>query len=221
MSASPSPLAANRSAPEGTRAALIEAGLHLFGHQSFAATSTRQLALRAQTNIASIAYHFGGKAGLRDACAAEVVRQMGLVIAQVADAPVASAQAARAQLHAIMRRMAGFLIGGGQADDLVPFLLREMTEGGPTLEVFYHGLAEPTHRRLCGLWGAATLQDPEGDAVKLQVFSALGQALYFRIGARIVTRRMGWTAYGPDQADRITETLIANLDALLGSVERS
>ena len=47
-----------------TRQALIAAGLHLFGHQGYAATSTRELAGRAQTNIASIAYHFGGKSGL-------------------------------------------------------------------------------------------------------------------------------------------------------------
>ena len=52
------------SSPSGTRADLIAAGLHLFGHDGFAATSTRALAARAGTNVASIAYHFGSKAGL-------------------------------------------------------------------------------------------------------------------------------------------------------------
>lgn len=215
------PAALPQIAPEGTRAALIGAGLHLFGHHSFAATSTRQIARHAQTNIASIAYHFGGKAGLRDACAAEIVRRIGAVIAEVPEDKTLSGPAARAHLRAVLRGMVGFLIGGSEADDVVPFLLRELTEGGPTLEIFYQGLVEPTHRRLCALWGAATGQDPGSEKVRLQVFGAIGQALYFRIGSRIVTRRMGWSALGPDEAFRITETLLGNLDALLDQQERS
>ena len=54
---------------ESTRDKLIAAGLHLFGRKGFAATSTREIAARAGTNVASIAYHFGGKDGLRMACA--------------------------------------------------------------------------------------------------------------------------------------------------------
>lgn len=37
------PPAPIQPAPEGTQAALIEAGFHLFGHHSFAATSTRRM----------------------------------------------------------------------------------------------------------------------------------------------------------------------------------
>ena len=58
-----------RSSSQQTRAALIAAGLRLFGEKGFDATSTRDIAAAANTNIASIAYHFGGKEGLRLACA--------------------------------------------------------------------------------------------------------------------------------------------------------
>ena len=67
------------SIPAGTRADLIAAGLHLFGRDGFAATSTRALAAQAGTNVASIAYHFGGKEGLRLACADEVLRRIAMV----------------------------------------------------------------------------------------------------------------------------------------------
>lgn len=208
-------------APQGTRLALIEAGFHLFGRHSFAASSTRQLATRAKTNIGSIAYHFGGKEGLRQACAEEIVRRISTMLDSSPPGPDVSPQAARVQLQTTLRGMVAFLVGGHQADNVVPFILRELQEGGPALDIFYQRLVEPTHRRLCLLWGAATGQDPESEAVRLAVFSTIGQVLYFRIGSRIVTRRMDWADIGSAQAERITETLLANLDAQLGTLERS
>jgi TetR/AcrR family transcriptional regulator, regulator of cefoperazone and chloramphenicol sensitivity len=205
------------SAPEGTRLALIEAGIQLFGKHSFAATSTRQLAANANTNIASIAYHFGGKDGLRSACAQEFVRRVGAVVASVPEVTVVSAEMARQQLRAILRGMVAFLIGGHQADDMVPFMLRELAEGGPAVDIVYQRMIEPTHRRLCRLWGTATGVDHESQAVRLQVFSLVGQVMYFRIGATIVTRRMGWSEMGQAEAASITETLLGNLDAMLGA----
>ena len=69
-----------KSAPEGaegrgdaTRLALIHAALDLFGAKGFEASSTRAVAAAAGANLGSIAYHFGGKQGLRLACADHVV----------------------------------------------------------------------------------------------------------------------------------------------------
>jgi len=43
---------------------LLDAALVLFGEKGFAKTSTREIALAAQVNIAAISYYFGDKAGL-------------------------------------------------------------------------------------------------------------------------------------------------------------
>jgi len=55
------------------------------------------------------------------------------------------------------------------------------------------------------------------DAVRLSVFSFIGQILYFRIGNRIVARRMGWDALGQGEAAQITAVLLVHLDAMLGA----
>lgn len=202
--------------PEGTRRALIDAGLRLFGQQGFAATSVRQLATEAGANIAAIAYHFGSKDGLRLACAAEFGRRMGAAILAASSPDFATAEGARAELHRIVRGMAGFLLGDAGVSEIVPFMLRELAEGGPGIDAVYTGFAEPTHRRLCALWGLATGTDPESDATRLAVFTLIGQLMYFRIGRDIVARRMGWAtvdAAGIAQiADRITRNLGAMLD---------
>ena len=56
-----------------TREAIIEAAMRGFGEKGFAATGIREIAALAGTNVASISYHFGGKEGLRAACAEHIV----------------------------------------------------------------------------------------------------------------------------------------------------
>lgn len=55
---------AARTDGEASRERLLHAALNLFAHQGFAKTSTREIAEAAGTNLASIKYYFGDKAGL-------------------------------------------------------------------------------------------------------------------------------------------------------------
>lgn len=206
-------------APEGTRLALIEAGLALFGQQGFAATSTRALSARAKTNIASIAYHFGGKEGLRLACADEIARRIQGVFSPPGPMP-STPDEARATLHDLLDRMVTYIVTGEQAGTMVPFILRELTEGGAALDLIYGHLVAPVHGRLCELWELATDTPADTETVKLIVFSLIGQIVYFRLGARVVVRRMGWTAIGPAEAKTISAVLTENLDRLLGSIRK-
>lgn len=206
--------------PEGTAALLIGAGLRLFGAKGFAATSTREIAAAVGTNVASIAYHFGGKDGLRRACGQEVIRRMGAAIG-VAPPPQDLGRADAAKLlDSVIRNMTAFLLTRAEAEDIVPFMLREVTEGGPVLDDVYDTMFAPAHGRFCLIWSAATGQPAEAERTRLIVFSLIGQLLYFRIGRPIVRRRMGWTAIGADEAGRIADVLCANLNAILES-ERS
>jgi AcrR family transcriptional regulator len=207
--------------PEGTRRALIDAGLRLFGRQGFSATSVRQLATAADANIAAVAYHFGSKEALRVACAEEFGRRMGAAVAARPSLDGATPAEARQDLHEILRTMVAFLLGGQGSSDVVPFMLRELAENGPGIDAVYRGFVEPTHRMLCALWAKATGTDPESEAVRLAVFALIGQLMYFRIGQSIVVRRLGWEAIGPSELLQITDRITRNLDAMLTSDERA
>ncbi len=64
--APPSPVQAKTLRSDGVEARnrLLDTALALFAEKGFAKTSTREIALAAQINIASISYYFGDKAGL-------------------------------------------------------------------------------------------------------------------------------------------------------------
>lgn len=204
--------------PHPTRTLLIQAAMAQFGRDGYDSASTRAIAAQAGTNISSIAYHFGGKAGLRLACADAVAERIQQVARAIPPTPAGlSPPAARLALRRLVRRIATFLFVGAGAEDMVGFALRELAQpGSPVLDRLYATLVEPRHAALCALWAAATGTEAESEDVKLAVFALIGQAAYFRLAAPIVCRRMGWRAFARPEARAITRRLLANLDLMTG-----
>lgn len=203
----------------GTRADLIRAALQLFGQSGYGGTSTRAIADRAGTNVASIAYHFGGKAGLHLACADFVAQHVSHAFATLDAAPLpATADAARAELHAAIRTFATLVIGSKEASDLVSFVTRELSDPGEVAKRLFDTVLLPRHARFCALWSIVTGQPAESEEVKLSIFALIGQLVYFRLAQPFVVSRMGWPAMGPEQVDRILALLLRNLD---DSLERN
>lgn len=208
----------SRPSGDRTRVALIEAGLRLFGEKGFSATSTREIAVEAEANIGSIAYHFGGKEALRDACAAHIVETIGAVAHSVLSAPLPDSPAAAAmQLTMALRRMSGFFLSGHEAESFVRFILHELQYPTKALDIIYSGLFEPVHCRLCEVWAIATGGEAESEDVKIAVFTMLGQLIYFRIGREAVVRRLGWDGIGEQEAQKITAAVARNLTAAIAA----
>lgn len=199
---------------DATRAAIIDAALRAFGERGYDGASTRAIAADADTNVASISYHFGGKDGLRTACAEHVAVQVAQVMG-AATPPPSDPAAARAALAAMLRGLCLFVLLRPQAGLIAAFVMREMARPSPALDLIYEGAFEGIHRRLCALWAAATGLDAESEGVRLAVFSMLGQTLYFHLAGPIVRRRMEWTAVTPPEAEAIAATIDRNLQARL------
>ena len=210
------------SPAEQTRAALVAAALKLFGRQGFDGTSTREIAAEAKANIGSIAYHFGGKEGLRTAAADHIVETIQAIAGKALGAAgqaitPASPEAARAQLFAVLEGMVGFIVASPQAGEIVQFVLRELSHPTAALDRIYAGVFEPTHRRLCQVWEQATGEPAESEATKLTVFTVIGQVIYFRIGREAVLRRMGWREIGKAEAAKVVAVATGNLKAMLAA----
>ncbi len=203
---------------EATRAALVRAALDLFGAKGFEATSTREIATAAKVNIAAIAYHFGGKEGLRAACADFVVATIRQIFAAAAgEASAIEALTPAGARDALARTIAGLIDGivvRGEARPIVRFVMREMFEPSPAFERLY-GAIGPMHARACALWARATGAPAESETTRLAVFSLIGQLIYFRIARPAVLRRMAWSDIGPAEGAAIKRLVTGNLDAAL------
>jgi AcrR family transcriptional regulator len=211
---------AAKDAARDTRTAIVEAAMRGFGERGFAATGIREIAALAQTNVASISYHFGGKDGLRTACAEQVVAVLGDALAAAEGEMPADTASAERTLAALVRDMVRFLLLDRRGRLVAGFVLREMAEPSVALDTIYDGLFETVHRRACAIWGVATGQAPESEAVRLAVFSTIGQVVYFHIGRPVVERRMGWPAIGAAEAEAVADTVVLGLHARLDADRR-
>ena len=123
--------------------------------------------------------------------------------------------AARAALTATVRRVVTFLLLDPQARAVASFVLRELSDPSPALDLIYARLFEPVHRRACAIWGVATGRDPESAGVRLAVFATIGQIVYFNFARPVIQRRMDWPTLGPAEVEAVADTLAANLHARL------
>lgn len=202
--------------------ALVAAAIGLFGAKGFEATSTREIAAKAGANIASIAYHFGGKDGLRLACAEMVVARIRGVVGEVilSSDPGDDPRVAAAMIEAAAMGMADFLLARSEARDIAAFMVREVSAPGVVLDRIYADLIYPVHSKLCQLLGLATGQDPEGDLIRLGAFSIAGQIVYFRIGHALVAKRMQWQSVGSDEIGRIKAVILSNIRTFIAANAR-
>jgi AcrR family transcriptional regulator len=203
---------------EETRAALIAAALKLYGDNGYEATSTREIAAAAKANAAMIAYHFGGKEGLRAACADYVADRLHGLFGQAPDA--ATPAEARAALFALVRAFIRGVVADEAARPLARFLLREISDPSAAFARVYETAFAPLHARACRLWAAATGADPESEATRLSVFAMMAQPLYFRIARAPVLLRMGWTDIGPNEAAALEAIILGNLQTALDAARK-
>lgn len=228
-----SPLApAPAPAPLSTADALVVAGIELFGARGFAATSTRELAQAAQANVAAIAYHFGSKEGLREACGRAAARRLAQdalgEAAQKLDAALAAgltqAQAEAQMLalvRALVRALTPALTARADLDPVVRFILREQTEMSSAFQIVHDAVIAPMHERLCLLWAAATGAAADAQTTRLSTLTFMAQIIYFRIARNVALKRLGWRRIGPKEADAIAEIVAGNLRAALAAAREA
>jgi AcrR family transcriptional regulator len=205
---------AARPTPD-SRERLIAAAIELFGRKGREGVSTREIAAAAKVNIAGIAYHFGGKDQLYEACARHIgetiAGNLKTRLAEMTEAQIPPTEA----MHHVLRALAGFLFATPKLASFPRFVLREQMDPSPAFDILYAGVMEPLHKRFCSIWGAAIGADPESEKVKLQVFALLGQIFFFRMAQAGATRRMGWTTIGEKEVNALVANAGRTVDALL------
>lgn len=207
------------SGAEATRQSLIDAALMLFGEKGYEAVSTREIADQAGANIGSISYHFGGKPGLRLACAQFVMEKISGLVAPIVSMPVSalSPEQAQGMMEGGIEQFGRFVVSSPQARFYAAFIIREVMQPGEVMEHIYDHLFGPVHKRLCVLFGLATGREAEDKEVKIAIFSFFGQILYFRVARSIVLKRMNWSDIGEKEADVIVSVIKTNLRGLIAA----
>jgi len=203
------------------RARILQAALAVFGAHGFKGGSTRKIAEAAGVNLPALTYYFGGKQGLYLACAEEIVgryqqRMLPLVSEAHAalSAPMSPADA-RARLKAVLRPLAELLVGAGDADVWMAFVLKEMAEQGPAFDILYGQLWSPGVELTAGLIARAVGEAQTGPAARIRALLLISSLSAFSTARPISLKVLDWPDARDERFERLVEILNAQVDSLL------
>jgi AcrR family transcriptional regulator len=217
-----------------TRQRILDAALNAFGEASFKAVTTRRIAEAAGVSLPTLQYYFGDKEGLYRACAETIVERYRRHTGAAAQAARAlseqalsgqalseqilsedgATEATRAQLKALIRALAGFLVGSTEAARWAHFVARELRDPGPAFEILYENLWRPGVELVARLI-ARILGRPQSDpAARIQALLLISSLMAFQSGRSISLRTMRWSSIGPEQLAMVLSSLDAQIDAI-------
>ncbi len=206
--------------PERTRERILDAALDLFGERGLTGTTVRDIASRANVNVAAISYHFGGKEELYQAVAAMVISGIEARVRQRAAASLdvrpADAASALAALEKLLETVVDVIVGPAEMRRVGRFVIREQMQPTAAFETLF-GTMSRLHGAACMLLAIATGGEPEAPQTRLRVFTLLGQVLVFRVAEGVVLRRMGVDSYDEEFLAEVKSLIRSNVRAIVAA----
>lgn len=187
-----------------TRERLLAEATRIFAAKGFAKTSTREICQAAATNIASIHYHFGDKAGLYRAVLMTPVERMGADLPAFDDPswPLADA------LRAFMGPLLSPWNGDEYATWVLRLHLREMVEPTHDYAEEIARMVQPWHQRLLTVL-ARHVGVPRPDAALHQLAFALGAMVHdYGLSRDCMLRLAPDLLAGPRPMEAVLERLV-------------
>lgn len=206
------------------RLALIHAAVEVFGASGLEAATTRDIAQRAQQNIAAIAYYFGGKEGLYLAVVEHIVQ---VILARVgplmdeADAFLTQEEQPPERCLDYLKRLLALSIATNQA--MIPvtgIIVREQTQPTRAFSILYDGCLERLQRLGADLIRAylgGTVPPPE---CIVRFHALLGESLAFRFARETILRRTRWKEIGAEEEARIQAIVTEHAELVLRGLRR-
>ena len=213
-----SPTAAKPLRSDGAEARnrLLEAALALFAEKGFTKTSTREIALAAQVNIASISYYFGDKAGLYRAVWLDP-RCNPDVSTQIMDGAALSLEQA---IAGMFRGFVEPLKQGQVMQQCMKLHFREMLEPTGVWQEEIDTHIKPAHMALVGVLCRHLNATEADDDIHRLAFSIAGLGMMLHVGSDVINAVRPQLMAAPGALDQYGDRLVSYAMALVDAETR-
>lgn len=203
----------SRADGQASRERLLQSALRLFSERGYAQTSTREIALAAGANVASISYYFGDKAGLYRAVFAAQLPHKRDSVAAFAD----PALDLRTALFLFYSSMTEQLKQGEMAGMCMRLRLRELIEPTGVWQSTVDAGIRPAHTALVQLLARHLGVSKPGDDTSRLAFCVVGLAVQL-LATRDVIDKIAPQLLGSDAAiDTWIERIVDYAEAMIGA----
>ncbi|BCS89790.1 CerR family C-terminal domain-containing protein [Pseudodesulfovibrio sediminis] len=206
---------------EETRATLLETGARLFAQYGYSGVSMRTLATEAEVNLATVSYHFGGKAGLYEAIMQEIIEVRDEIFPSYEEVQerLDKAGSDTAKKALVVNWFVGQLVNTLLSDInylwRAVIISREMAYPSELYPKLEREFFDPTLSALRILVKTVLPPDTPKENVLISSHCIIGIIIKFLECQSIITKRLGWTSYA-DHLETITPILQTRIRGLLG-----
>ncbi|MBI5439482.1 MAG: CerR family C-terminal domain-containing protein [Nitrosomonadales bacterium] len=211
--------AATKNVSEQTRSRLLNAAREAFSQQGFQGTTVREICRRAETNVASVNYHFGSKDGLL----AEALNFGQLKALQIAN--VKAGKNPEMRLHLFIRDFMLMLLDEKTPSSQCRIMARELADPTPALDKIVREAIAPLHKFLGELVREILDNNAGGEKtseaeLRRCVYSILGQCLFYHHSHPVLQRLHPKLRYDGKEieaiADHIADFSLAGIKHIFG-----
>ena len=169
-----------------TRRRLLEAAVEVFAADGFRRATLQEIARRADANIASTAYHFGGKEGLYAAVFEYAERQTAALHPPPEDDQAELPPEAR--LRRFVTSFLTRLLDPARPASFARLLAREMIDPTPALDRVVRRRMRANHEQLGAILRELLGPEASDEDVRLCALSVVAQCTFYRHSAPIISR---------------------------------
>ncbi len=203
-----------------TRIRILEMAATVFAEHGFSGTTIRMICGRAQVNIASVNYHFGGK----EALYREVLRYVRKFAYDKYPATygLADDPSPEERLHAFVHSFMLRIFGDGGNLGFGTLTIREMVEPTGALDIIIEEGIRSLFDQLLAIVHALLGQDAEEGLVQSCARCIIGQCVFYLSSKSVIMRMAPEHKFTPQDLSRISEEIVTfSLCALRGIRNRT
>ncbi|KAF0218412.1 MAG: TetR family transcriptional regulator [bacterium] len=204
----------------GAKARLLSVAEKLFAERGLAATSIRDLARKAEVNIAAVNYYFGSKENLyletlrhtfQKTVASSPKFEQILKEAQTAKTPQAAQQAITEYIEVFMH----FIFTSDEARRHACLMSREMSDPTPALDVVVAEFILPKHKALTALIVQAQPALTGSKDLPFYALSIVSQCLHYHFALPIILKLLNKKEMTPEVVNQVAKHIASfSLQAL-------
>lgn len=204
------------SEPVDTREALLHAAGELFAEYGFDGASTRAIAQRANTNLASIAYHFSGKENLYLATLHHVLEGQcawGPMLESAREL-TAEGMPVAAALRTTLRQRLEEMVSGKHPVWETKLLIRALLEPSPATKALIRDIFSPQIEQVIAVARTWNPELTEAQA-KRWANALFGQEVIYVLAHTVILDMEDWDAYPSDYLDDVADYIARLMSAAL------
>ena len=208
-----------------SKSKLLWSAFEEFAKNGFSGASTRDIAAKADINISSILYYFGGKKGIYTAALKKIVDTINDMTSELNSRyneiiEKQDAQLARILLKEMTQSFLNILCSDNISSNVKKVFLSEYSSPTDEFNILYNELIRPVHDRMSNLLHLASNKNIDIKTCYFYIFPLFSQLFVFASRKESICKLMEWEDYDDKSQLELEKYTNAQIDFILDYLKK-